>query len=65
MRMIPVSSRSIRAIGYDDGLRRLYVQFRTGRTYTFFGVPAATASAFLRSSSKGRFFNAYIRGHYG
>lgn len=64
MELVQVVSRSIRAIGYDSRSGRLMVVFRTGYAYLFWGVPQTSYDAFLRASSKGRFFNQRIRGRY-
>lgn len=60
--LIPVDSSAIRAIGYDGGT--LTVEFHTGRVYDHPNVPYSVFVSFLRSSSKGAFYNQYIRGRY-
>lgn len=57
--MNSVQSTSISEVGYRR--RTLKVQFNTGRTYEFRKVPRATYDRFLKSDSKGRFFNEEIR----
>ncbi|UCI34760.1 KTSC domain-containing protein [Mesorhizobium sp. B4-1-4] len=50
---------------YDPATRVLSVWFvPTGYRYDYMGVPLATYTAFRKSSSKGRFFNEYIRDNY-
>jgi len=36
----------------------------TGRIYQYFDVPAEVAASFQSASSKGAFFNCYIRDRY-
>jgi len=61
---VPVDSSSISSIGYlkDDGI--LEIQFRNGRVYRLFLVPATVWANLLQSESKGAFFNRFIRDRY-
>ena len=56
-----VESSVIRAVGHT---RVLEVEFESGRVYQYYDVPEAIFDAFLHSDSKGRYFNAHIRGKY-
>lgn len=62
LEMIPVSSSFIRAIGYDNST--LYVEMDTGQTYEHYQVPYDLFVAFINASSKGAFYNKYIRGKF-
>ena len=57
-------SKVIRRFAYDAETRDLEVLFTTGRCYVFHDVPAEAVEALRRAFSKGRHFNARIRGHY-
>jgi lysyl-tRNA synthetase class 2 len=57
-------SRVIRSFAYRPAERELEVLFTTGRRYLFHDVPAEAAEAFRAAFSKGRHFNARIRGRY-
>ena len=57
-----VQSSSVDAIGYDPASNRLYVRFVSGRTYAYYAVRASIYEKFMAADSKGRFFNANIRG---
>ncbi|WP_348642278.1 KTSC domain-containing protein [Mesorhizobium sp. B2-4-14] len=58
-------STAIRNIQYDPATRILSVWFvPTGHRYDYMDVAAATYAAFRTSSSKGSFFNKFIRDHY-
>ena len=62
MSMIPVSSSAIRAIGYDGST--LYVEFHNTGMYAHPHVPYSVYLGLMRASSKGGYYNAYIRGKY-
>lgn len=62
--MIPVDSSNIEAIGYDADHRELYVRFIEGNTYAYSDAPIEAFDEFLRSPSKGSFFNRAIRNTY-
>lgn len=64
MHRAPVSSSSIRDVGYDAAARRLEVGFRAGGVYEYDAVPPEVHDAFLAASSKGRFFQGRIRDRY-
>ncbi len=57
-------STIIRRFDYRRDTRELEVLFTTGRRYVYRDVPPETADAFRAAFSKGRHFNARIRGHY-
>lgn len=64
--MQPVKSAQIAAIGYDAQHLVLGVQFVRSpqTTYRYSNVPADVAAAFLAAESKGKYFEAHIRGLY-
>jgi hypothetical protein len=57
-------STVIRHIRYDAGARRLIVVFVSGRTYAYEDVPRPVFEAFRAASSRGAYFNAWIRDRY-
>jgi hypothetical protein len=58
-------STAIQRIDYDSAKRELFVTFvPTGKTYVYFGVPADVYRAFREASSRGQYFNFYIRDRY-
>lgn len=60
-----VSSSAIRRIEYDAATADLLIWFTTGsRAYTYYGVPETVYSAFLSASSKGGYFDRYIKDRY-
>ena len=62
MTLIPVSSSAIRAIGYD-GYILAVVFHKTGR-YDHPGVPYNVYASLMQATSKGAYYNRYIRGRY-
>ena len=57
-------STIIRSFDYRPDRRELEILFTTGRRYLYSDVPADAAQAFRAAFSKGRHFNARIRGRY-
>lgn len=64
MRIKPVKSSSISAIGYDPEMRTLHVEFSSGRTYHYKGVDPEEHQAFVNAPSIGQHFSQHIRPHY-
>lgn len=56
-----VDSSVIRATGYAYVLE---IEFQGGRVYQYFDVPQDVYQGFLTSDSKGKYFNAQIRGKF-
>lgn len=65
IRMIPVVSSNIVAIGYSDVCKVLQVDFVNRTRYRYFDVPPQVFQAFLDAPSKGRFLNNIIKSEYG
>ncbi len=61
IRMIPVDSSNIAAIGYSDVCRVLQVDFLIGKRYRYQDVPSQVFDRFLAAPSKGRFLNSVIK----
>jgi len=60
--MIPVRSTAIAAIGYQGGV--LGVLFHNTGLYLHPGVPVTVFLGFVAASSKGAYYNRYVRGRY-
>jgi hypothetical protein len=60
--LIPVNSSAILAVGFDG--YTLTVAFHNGRTYDHPGVPYSVFLGLRAASSKGAYYNAFIRGRY-
>lgn len=62
MDMFPVTSSNLHSVGFENGT--LYIRFKTGRLYAYFGVPEHIYFALMNASSKGSFFARYIKNNY-
>ncbi len=56
-----VESTVIDAVGYA---RVLELRFESGRIYQYYNVPEDVFEGMLSADSKGRYFNAHVRGKY-
>ena len=59
-----VESTAILEIDYDGERAKLLVRFVSGERYVYVGVPGEVHRSFCDAPSKGRFFQAEIRGQY-
>ncbi|GAB7526802.1 KTSC domain-containing protein [Paraburkholderia sp. 2C] len=64
MEMILVRSRAIRAVGYDARTMQMRIRFQQGHTYDFCRVPADIYQGLMDATSKGTYYNEYIRDKY-
>lgn len=60
----PVSSSSLRSVGYDVADRILEVEFQDGGIYHYFDVPARVYRELMAAESKGSYFQASVKGRY-
>lgn len=59
--MKPVSSSNIAAIGYDEESQEMRVEFLSGTTYSYAGIPPELHEALINSSSIGSSFHSMIK----
>lgn len=64
MKLIPVDSSGIRAVGYEEERQALSIQFIDGDIYEYYGVPASEVIDLLQSTSLGWFVNKRIKPYY-
>lgn len=64
MKLHPVKSSNIAAVGYDSATRELRVKFSNGAVHSYADVPVATHLALVGADSVGRHFSANIRGKF-
>lgn len=62
--MNQVSSTAIKAIAYNEAKHTLIVDFTSGGTYEYEGVPSNIYQAFEAAPSKGSFFHQNILDRY-
>ena len=60
----PVSSTTLKSIGYDSDSKVLEVEFRSLVVYAYRDVPMWAYEGLMTSRSKGRYFDARIRNRY-
>ena len=61
MEMQELESSVVSGAGYS---RVLEIEFNSGRVYQYFDVDESVYQNFLASESKGKYFNANIRGKF-
>lgn len=61
MQRIPVTSSNLKDVGYDSQTFTLEIGFLNGRVYQYFNVPEARYDGLMNASSKGSYFDAYIK----
>jgi hypothetical protein len=59
-----LDSTTLADAAYDDRHHQLRLDFRDGSRYLYSGVAPDLYRALLSATSKGSFFNRYIRGHF-
>lgn len=63
VKMINISSSNIDSVGYDERLKKLYIEFSSG-TYMYHDVPKDIYEDLMSAPSKGKFVHKSIRGTY-
>ncbi|WP_224268410.1 KTSC domain-containing protein [Haloprofundus salinisoli] len=61
---LPVSSSSLRSVGYDEDEETLELEFHSGGVYEYEGVAEETYEELLHASSRGRYFHENVRGEH-
>ena len=64
MKIKPVQSSSINAIGYEPESKTLHVEFSSGRAYHYKGVEPEEHEALVNAPSIGAHFSKHIRPAY-
>lgn len=64
MEMVAVHSEAMTAVGYDAGSRKLKIRFQQGHSYDFCHVPPSIHEGLMSATSKGSYYNRYIRDRY-
>lgn len=64
MKLIPVHSSGVRAVGYEEERKVLYVQFVDGDVYEYYDVPVSDVVELIQAHSIGRFVNKRIKPYY-
>ncbi len=61
---VSLDSTTLAAVAYDDRRCELQLDFRDGARYAYSGVAPELFRDLLCATSKGSFFNQYIRGRF-
>jgi hypothetical protein len=64
MERAQVESSQIASVGYDPDAKILEIEFKTGKVYQYFEVPADEYAGLILAESIGRQFNKSIKGSY-
>jgi len=64
MKIQSVISTAMIAVGYDETTRRMNIHFTSGKIYDFCNVPIHIYEGLLSATSKGTYYNKYIRDKY-
>ena len=65
MKMTPVDSSNLSAVGYDETTKTMQVRFNSGGLYAYYNVPEKTYRDLMKADSCGSYFNTFIKGMYG
>lgn len=61
MKMKPVKSSNVESVGYDPDLYKLFVKFRSGKTYEYGNVSAPIYENMMKApSSVGKFVQQHL-----
>ena len=61
--IVYVESSTIRAVAYRPKASELFVEFKNGGQYIYFGVAKKTFNEFIEADSKGQYFAQNIKDH--
>lgn len=64
MQRDPVSSTTLKSVGYDDDLQILELEFVHGGVYQYLDVPTEEYAELMNADSLGSHFSHNIRGVY-
>ena len=64
MRLDPVDSSMLAAVGYDPELRALVVLFNSGKAYQYHDVPPDVFQGLTEARSKGRYMLDHVIDYY-
>jgi hypothetical protein len=62
--MTYLDSSAILAVDYNPWSMDMTIQFTSGGSYTFHGVPESVFQGLITASSPGTYYNQNIRGRY-
>lgn len=64
MRLDPVESSMVAAIGYDESLKALVVLYNSGKAFQYLDVPPEVFEGLQQARSKGRYMLDHVIDYY-
>lgn len=64
MKLVPVRSSNIEAVGYDPATRTMGVRFKGGMTYHHLDVSPEAHGALMSAPSKGAHYHQNVKGKF-
>lgn len=64
MRRRPVTSTSVRSVGYEMSTGTLELEYVNGSIYRYYDVPQPTYAGLLAAGSIGNYVNTQIKPHF-
>jgi hypothetical protein len=58
---LPVKSRILRSVAYDESTKILEIEFQTGLVYRYSGVPPKVYADLMHSDEVGKYFSEKVR----
>lgn len=65
MKMHPLDSSNLEAVGYDPETNTLVIEFKRSGVYNYHDVPSQIFEEILAADSPGTYHNLYIKNVYG
>ena len=60
LKLEPVASSNIKAVGYDAKASAIVVEFNNGRVFEYLNAPPTLYAEFMEAKSKGKFLATHI-----
>ena len=64
MERVPVDSSNLASVGYDKKTFTLEIQFKSGGTYQYYGVPESIHQGLMAAESHGKYFISQVKNTY-
>jgi ATP-dependent DNA helicase RecG len=58
---LPVKSRILRSVRYDESTKTLEIEFTSGIVYQYFGVPQKVYTDLMHSGEIGKYYSEKVR----
>lgn len=61
LKRVPVQSRILKSIAYDEPLHVMEVEYQTGSIYRYYEIPVEVYKAMFSERSPGSFWNSFLK----